>query len=213
MQWTADAISLSGLQGQQCLLSTDDEEIAQIGKDIGLEVPFLRPAALATDTANLTDTVRHAMEWVKQERGFMPDYLMVLQPTSPFRPPQLIREAFTRLINSDADAVIAVKPIHRSLGTLFYTDQRQIMTSLERQAELVTRRQDVRTLFTPNGAMYAIKRSVFESQNSLFPENCQAICLDQIQSHDIDDPRDWAIANAFADAGITWRSAREHTET
>lgn len=207
LKWTADAITLSGLENYQCILSTDDEEIAAIGEGIGLDVPFIRPAKLATDTASTVDAVNHAIDWVGNNRDFHPKYLMVLQPTSPFRPPHIIYEAFALLAENGTDAVIGVKPLHRALGTLFYADKNNNMTPLKQQTNLVTRRQDVRTLYTPNGAMYVIKSDVLKSQETFFPQDSKAIIMDQIQSHDIDDPVDWAIASAHINAGLSWRSS------
>jgi len=206
LQWTSDAVALSGLKNYQCVLSTDDDEIAKIGKSIGLDVPFTRPAKLANDTASAVDVVKHAFEWFISERNFHAECLMLLQPTSPFRPPHIIREAYTMLQKNATDAVIGVKPIHRNLSTLFYADEKQNMTPVDEKAKLITRRQDVRTLFTPNGAMYAIKSSILESQKTLFPTDSKGITLDQIQSHDIDDPKDWVIANSYVSAGLSWRS-------
>lgn len=72
LKWTADAISLSGLKNYQCVLSTDDEEIAEIGSGIGLDVPFIRPTELATDTASAVDTANHAIDWYNAKRDFQP---------------------------------------------------------------------------------------------------------------------------------------------
>jgi len=206
LKWTADAITLSGLENYQCILSTDDEEIAAIGEGIGLDVPFIRPAKLATDTSNAVDAINHATDWVGDNRDFHPKYLMVLQPTSPFRPPHIIYEAFALLAENRTDAVIGVKPLHRALGTLFYADKNNNMMPLKQQTRLVTRRQDVRTLYTPNGAMYVIKSNVLKIQKTFFPKNSQTIIMDQIQSHDIDDPMDWAMAAAYVNEKFSWRS-------
>ncbi len=206
LKWTADAITLSGLENHQCILSTDSEEIAAIGDGIGLDVPFIRPTELATDTANAVDTINHALDWVKNNRDFHPDYLMMLQPTSPFRPPHIILDAFSLLIENEIDAVIGVQPVHRTLGTLFYADKKNNITPLEQQTNVCTRRQDVRTIYTPNGAMYGIKSNIVKSQKTFFPQNSKAIIMDQIQSHDIDDLVDWSIANAYVNSGLNWRS-------
>lgn len=211
LKWTSDAVARSGLENYQCVLSTDDEEIAAIGKNAGLDVPFARPAELATDTASAVDLASHALEWFSSERNFNAEYLMLLQPTSPFRPPNIIRETFSMLQDGSTDAVIGVKPIHRSLSMLFYADEQHNMTPVNDQAELITRRQDVRTLYTPNGAMYAIKSDVLKTQKTFYPKNNKGIILDQIQSHDIDDPVDWAMASSYVESGLSWRSDYQPT--
>ncbi len=206
LKWTNDAIALSGLINYQCVLSTDSEEIAAIGEGIGLDVPFIRPDELATDSANAIDAVNHATDWLMAKRNFYPEHLMLLQPTSPFRSPQVIYEAFSLQEENDGDAVIGVKPIHRALGTLFFSDEKDNLSPLERQENIISRRQDVRSLYTPNGAMYLIKQETLNRENTFFPKKSKAIVMDQIQSHDIDDSTDWAIASAYASSGLTWRS-------
>ncbi len=206
LQWTSDAIALSGLENYHCVLSTEDKVIAAIGESIGLDIPFTRPEELATDTATAVDVACHALEWFSHERNFQADYLMLLQPTSPFRSPQVIHQAFTLLREEGTDAVIGTKPIQRNLSTLFYTDEQQNIIPLDEHAEHLTRRQEVRTLYTPNGAMYTIKSDILKTQKTFFPKNSKGIIMDQIQSHDIDDPVDWAIASAYVDANLSWRA-------
>ena len=206
LKWTSDAILLSGLKNYQCVLSTDDSEIAEIGKSIGLNVPFIRPSELANDTATAVSVVKHALEWCKKIHDFQAEYLMLLQPTSPFRPPHIIHDAYKMLQESGTDAVIGVKPIYRNLSTIFSHDDQKNMRPLDEQAEKITRRQDVRTLYTPNGAMYAIKSNTLLTQNTLFPKNNKGLVMDKIQSHDIDDLTDWHIAESYVNSKIIWRT-------
>lgn len=202
--WTAEAVKQANLKGAHCILSTDDEDIARVGKSLGLDVPFLRPPALASDDASSIDVCLHALDWLKKEKGIDAKQLMLLQPTSPFRPPHVIHTALELLKDATVDAVVAVKPIHRALGTLFFADDKGYLEPLERQSKVITRRQDVRSLFTPNGAMYAIRSDILRKQRSAFPARCKSIILDQVSSLDIDDPIDWAMATAMVDAGMTW---------
>ena len=210
LKWTSDAVNLSGLENVQCILSTDDKDIADIGTNIGLHVPFIRPAELGSDTATAVDVINHAVNWFKHEQNFQSKYIMLLQPTSPFRSPEVIRKAFQMISRETTDkpisAVIGTKPIHRALGTLFYSDKYNQLSALEEQSDLRTRRQDVRPLYTPNGAMYAIKNDVLKEQNTLFPKHSHCIPMDQIQSHDIDDAIDWAMATSYVNANLSWRS-------
>lgn len=206
LKWTADAIALSGLKNYQCVLSTDSEEIAAIGEGVGLDVPFTRPAELATDTSTGFDTVIHALEWFNREQDFHAEYIIVLQPTSPFRPPHSIHEAYCMLQENTTNAVIGVKPIHRNLSTLFYSDDQQNLMPLDEQAKLITRRQEVETLYTPNGAIYGIEVATLKEYKTFFPIKTKPIILDQVQSLDIDDLTDWAIANSYVNSGLSWRS-------
>jgi len=206
LKWTTDAIALSGVKDYQCVLSTDDQEIAAIGDGLGLEIPFIRPTELATDISSGIDVVNHAIEWFENERNFFAEYVIVLQPTSPFRPPHIIHEAYSLLQEGTTDAVTGVKLIHRNLRTLFRTDKLHNLTPVDKEAELITRRQEVPTLYTPNGAMYGINVASLKKHKTFFPQSTKPIIMDQVQSHDIDNPLDWDIATAYVNAGLTWRS-------
>ena len=110
--WTFDSIARSGLTDATCVLSTDDPEIANIGREIGLDVPFMRPGELATDEASAVDVALHADEWLTSNRGTKIDAIMWLQPTSPFRPPATLTTSMRMLSDeSRIDAVLGVKPI------------------------------------------------------------------------------------------------------
>jgi len=90
------------------VLSTDDPEIAALAKSCGVEVPFLRPAHLASDTAVLADAIQHALEWLQDHEGYAPDAILLLQPTSPLRQTRHIDEALTLFQNENADSVISL---------------------------------------------------------------------------------------------------------
>jgi CMP-N-acetylneuraminic acid synthetase len=85
------------------IVSTDSSEIAEISKKFGAEVPFLRPAELATDKAIDKDYIKHALRWLADNEGSYPQYLVNLRPTTPLRDPQHIDDAIT-LIKSKKEA-------------------------------------------------------------------------------------------------------------
>lgn len=203
--WTAQAIQQSRLQPAACILSTDDAEIAALGRGAGLDVPFVRPAAIASDSASASSVALHALDWLQQERGKSAAYVMWLQPTSPFRPPLTIARAY-ELINTGAtDAVVGVKAIHRSPDTLFHLGDDGALTSLGDSVSAVTRRQKVQPLYTPNGAMYLVRTRVLREQNTFFPLRALGVPMNAIESHDIDDASDWAIAQALVQAKLVWK--------
>lgn len=209
--WTAEAARASGAGGA-LWLSTDDEEIAAIGREVGLEVPFLRPAELSTDEAGAVGVALHALDRYAATHGGDPDDLLLLQPTSPFRPPAAIAEARARLEREPAlDAVLGVKAIYRTLSTLFHAADDMRLAPVA-AVERATRRQEVRALYTPNGALYLIRTTALRRERTFFPERTAGLLLDEIASIDIDHPTDWAIAEAVAAAGITWRGRPDTPE-
>ena len=206
LAWTAEAVKQSGLSEATCILSTDDEAIANIGRTVGLEVPFMRPSELAQDEATADGVALHALNWMAEATGVRPKFVILLQPTSPFRPPEAILKAVTMLEDPSIDGVIGVKPIHRSLATLFLSDENMNMLPLDKDGKLQNRRQDVDPIYTPNGSLYLIRAEKLIEPKSFFPEKMQGIVMDQISSIDIDNPIDWKIAEAMVANKQTWRN-------
>jgi N-acylneuraminate cytidylyltransferase len=91
------------------IVSTDSEDIATVARAAGAEVPFLRPAELATDTAATEPTILHAIKWVRDE-GWEPDLVILLQATSPIRRTDSIDRAIDQLLAEDADSLVGVVP-------------------------------------------------------------------------------------------------------
>lgn len=200
--WTAEALRQSSLREARCLLSTDDAAIAETGRACGLAAPFLRPAALAGDTASSVDVVLHALDWLAEAHGEHPPWVLLLQPTSPFRPPAAIDQV-REILRGDPvlDAVIGVKALQRSPGSLFLPDARGRLHPLGDDG--ISRRQDSPGLLTPNGAFYLVRSSVLRAGGNFFPPAIASLPMDAIASLDIDDATDWAMAEALQ--GLSWR--------
>lgn len=203
--WTAEAIRQSGIQGATAIVSTDDERIANIGKLSGLEVPFIRPAELAEDESSAESVVLHALDQFQLKHGYNATYVMLLQPTSPFRPPSVIIDAYTAIKTSEYDAVIGVRAIYRSQETLYTLNKNAELKPFKRSEKIATRRQDVVSTYTPNGAMYIIRSDVLRKRQTFFPEKILGLEMGKVESHDIDDPVDWLVAESLASSGMTWR--------
>lgn len=97
------------------IVSTDDEEIAAVSREAGAEVPFLRPAAFAHDTATDLDVFRHALDWLKTNEGYACDLVVHLRTTAPVRRVALVDEAIARMLaRPEADALRSVSRPHQS---------------------------------------------------------------------------------------------------
>ena len=104
--WTAEAAK-AARRLARAILSTDDEEIAAVGRAAGLDVPFLRPAELADDHSPTLAVLQHAVRWL-EERGERYDAVCLLQPTNPLRTAVTIDACIARLVDTAADAVVTV---------------------------------------------------------------------------------------------------------
>ena len=102
------------------IVSTDSQEIAEIAKHYGAEVPFLRPAEFATDTAVDADVVKHALGWLKDNEQYEPECLAFLRPTTPLRDPRVIDQAIeTLLLHPEASSLRSGHEIRESPYKLF----------------------------------------------------------------------------------------------
>jgi CMP-N-acetylneuraminic acid synthetase len=200
--WTAAAIRSAAVPGLVAWLSTDDPVIAEVGRQCGLQVPWLRPTELATDTASSLDVCLHALDTWRNEQGADPDLLVLLQPTSPFRRAERIAELVERMAAADAPAAaVTTLPILRTPATLFAADAGGILTPLA-SGDGVQRRQDVRALQTPDGGGYAIRPNVLRTARSFFAGPLAGVATTPLEQIDLDTPEDWQIAEALLAAGL-----------
>ena len=141
------------------IVSTDDEGIKEVSLKYGAEVPFLRPAELASDTARASGAVRHAVEYVEKEEGTKYDYVIELMCTNPLKTVEDIDACIEKLIETDADSVIAVHKLedHHPIRIKKIQNDRIIDYCLPEVPE--TRRQDLKPdAYFRSGSIYALKR-------------------------------------------------------
>jgi len=196
LAWTAQDIAQANLQNCLAILSTDAENYAQIGRQAGLTVPFLRPSNYAGDCVTAIEVIEHALQWFQSQYAYLPAQIMWLQPTSPFRTSSIIRQAVELFKERQVDAVIGCKEIHRDLTSLFLCEN-GYLSALNKEKPIQTSRQQVNPLLTPNGAMYLCKTAYLLDHKSFYPVKTLPLIMNGVQSLDIDSQEDWAIAEAF----------------
>ena len=176
------------------VLSTDDEDIAAEGRRAGIDVPFMRPADLASDDAPMLGVVKHAIAEVAKG-GWVPEYVVLLQPTSPLRRGKQVDDAVSLLVSSGADSVVTVVevPKHLSPDYVMKIEDGVLHPFLPEGATL-TRRQDVRPAFYRDGTVYAFRRDTIDRCGNIYGERCLPLVIDANESLSIDSPEDWAEA-------------------
>lgn len=184
------------------ILSTDDAEIAEIGKQYGAEVPFMRPEELAQDKTPTLPVLIHALEWLKTNEGYEPEAVAILQPTSPLRRPEHLKEAHELFVRSGADSVVSMKevPGHYNLHWQFRVgeDGRIAIFTGESFADIVKRRQDLPKTHTRNGAIYLFKSNLlFQDPPSFYGDDVRAYVMDERSSVNIDEPADFDRAEEY----------------
>lgn len=177
-------------------VSTDDEEIKSVVEDTGLEVPFLRPKDLATDTSNTRDVLIHALDFYKDSRSFDPEIAILLQPTSPFRKAKHIKEALS-LYNKKLDMVVSVKHTQSNPYFTLFEETKEGVLEKSKKGNF-TRRQDCPTVYELNGAIYVINSHSIRSKLISEFTKVKKYVMDEVSSHDIDTIFDWKIAEILA---------------
>jgi pseudaminic acid cytidylyltransferase len=177
------------------IVSTDDQEIAEVAKSFGAEVPFIRPDELANDHAATTPVVKHAIEWF-DEQGQSPTDVCCLYATAPFIQSQTISKAFQQLQESEADYCFSVTsfafPIQRSIRItqddkvdMFYPENFNV------------RSQDLEEAYHDAGQFYWGKAQAFKDELPIFSETASPYILPRYLVQDIDTTEDWIRAEAM----------------
>jgi CMP-N,N'-diacetyllegionaminic acid synthase len=194
LEYTADAARASKLLAR-VVLSTDDEEIAGVGRKCGLDVPFMRPAELAQDAAPSLHVVKHALEWLAGH-GEVFEAVCLLQPTHPFRQAGDIDDCIRLLEETGADSVVTVLPVppeHNPHWVFFREADGRLRLSTG-ESRLISRRQDLPPAFHREGSVYVTRRDVVLNGESLLGERVIGYPIDPGRSVNIDTPEDWVRA-------------------
>lgn len=185
--WTIEA-ALQCSEISAVVVSTEDEEIAEVARAAGAQTPFMRPMELATDEAPGIAPVLHAMRELPQYGA-----VLVLQPTSPLRGADDIRAIVRQANETRAPSVVSVCEVDSHPAWMFARQDTGALTPFL-DSEPPARRQDMQKLFTLNGAMYYATRDWLEARESLIGDSTLGYVMSTENSVDIDTPYDWRLA-------------------
>jgi len=187
-------------QDQYIYVSTESQEIKNTVESSGLEVPFLRPTELATDTSSSEDVLKHAIkEAVK--KGLLFDAVVLLQPTSPFRNEEHIQSAITEFEKHPDSLLMSVTEAkEKPYYTLMEEDKEGF---LQKSKQLnFSRRQDCPSVWNVNGAIYIFPKNEF-MKGGFDTLSKRKFVMNALASIDIDSSSDWTIAESLLKAGIS----------
>jgi CMP-N,N'-diacetyllegionaminic acid synthase len=200
LAYTALAAQKAGICSR-VILSTDSEEIAKVGREWAVEVPFLRPAELARDDTAMLPVLQHAVTEMRRG-GFQPDAIVILQPTAPFRRPEDLQEAF-RLLQSDSsiDSVVSVEPIpdHYSPYFLMKIENDRLLPFMP-DGLRITRRQDAPKVFSRSGDFYFTRIATLMEGNSIYGQNSRPYVVRHPERVNLDTLEDWAKAERLVNS-------------
>jgi CMP-N-acetylneuraminic acid synthetase len=197
LAWTCRA-ALESRSLSRVILSTEDSEIAERGREFGVEAPFLRPAELAQDETPTLPVIRHALEFLAEREGYRPDAIVLLQPTAPLRRAEHIAGAVSRLVKTGAEAVVSVSPVPAHFHPYWVFDldgdDRLKPAHPDGGPERYPRRQALPPAYTRNGAVYVARTRLILQENSLYGPAPAAYVMRPEDSVNVDAPADLARA-------------------
>lgn len=194
LHWTFEA-ALRSRSIRRTILSTDDAEMAAYARSKRIEVPFMRPPELATDSASAIDVTLHALQWLDSREGYQPDYVVLLQPTSPLRLAEDIDGAADRAAERDAAAVVSVVKCGAHPCLARRMDENGQLRPFLDTPLFESRKQDLPPAFTPNGAVYVARTEVLRARRSWHPEGALGYVMPAERSLDIDSEWDLSLAD------------------
>ncbi len=181
-------------------VTTDDAEIISVVEQHGLKVPFVRPAELATDTCGSNEVIQHAYQFFA-DKGILYDAIVLLQPTSPFRKVDFLKEAVA-LYDDSIDMVTSVRPAACNPYYDGFEDNSEGLLVVSKGDGLIERRQDAPNVWQQNGSIYVINpKSLMEKGLSRFTR-IRKYPMSEYYSVDIDNPFDWKVAELIIKEGI-----------
>lgn len=170
------------------ILSSEDEEIIQVAKEWGCDVPFVRPQELAQDESSGMDVVLHALEEIT---GY--DYIVLLQPTSPLRTVKEIDECIATFSKKNADSCVSVTKAEKSPYWMYTINDEGKMKNIIPTSQLITRRQDLPLVYSLNGAIYIAEINWIQKYKTFLTKHTLAFCMPKERSYDIDTELDFHI--------------------
>ena len=190
MAYSIEAALKSGIF-DEIMVSTDDEEFAEVAKQYGASVPFLRSSATANDYATTVDVLLEVVEtYRKQGKEF--DAVCCLYSTAPFVTPERLKEAYGKL-SDDIDGCFTIVeysyPVQRSLRI---NDSGQV--EMRHPEHLKSRTQDLEKVYHDAGQFYFMKTAVMENEKTVWLKQTEPLVLSELEVQDLDTLTDWTLA-------------------
>lgn len=199
-------------QGKACkyidrlLVSTDSEEIADLARENGATVPFIRPADLSLDTSSTADVLLHAIDYLRSS-GEVFDYLVLLEPTSPLRDITDIGGALEALVaNPEAGSIVGVAKAEATHPAFLFTVQERFLRPILGNQPTGLRRQDLKDdYFFLEGSIYVSTVESFGRHKSFYHPATMAWVVDRYKAVEIDELSDFIVAEALMKAKLEGR--------
>ena len=196
IKWTIDeAKKLKWID--KIVVSTDSEKIIDECKEPSIDIPFVRPSSLSTDTASSIDVVLHALNWLENKNLYF-DIIILLEPTSPLREAIDIESALQLMFRENAKSVVGVSKVVSSHPEFMYEKkENNYIVHYNKIKSSQSRRQDVDILYYLEGSIYASFVNDFKKNKTFYHKNTIGYEVSKIKSFEIDDIEDFVIVESL----------------
>jgi CMP-N,N'-diacetyllegionaminic acid synthase len=181
--------------------STDSQSIADVALQYGAEVPFMRPAELATDTALAIDNYVYTVDRLSREENRPITEFLVLLPTAPLRLPEDIDGAVSLFREKNADSVVSYYPAPHPVQWHKYIDENGILRSVLPETNKLANRQEEQQAYLPNGSIYIFRYSILKEQGVYYTDRSYPYIMPRGRSVDIDTLEDFRFAEWLLERG------------
>ncbi|MDC3170839.1 acylneuraminate cytidylyltransferase family protein [Prochlorococcus sp. AH-716-E13] len=181
-------VALESSRVDRVIVSTEDEEIADLARSFSAEVPFLRPKKFSKDNSSGLEPIMHALEKIPDIKD-----LLLLQPTSPLRRLEDIEGIFEKRSIHNADSAVSLTPSKKNLDLFFQIDKNMKIISDSNNLDIKPRQQYLQK-YHLNGSLYLSTRESILKNKSLITQDTIGYIMPEEFSIDIDTPLDWVIA-------------------
>lgn len=200
--WSIEAARASANLAR-VIVSTDDEEIAHVSRDWGAEVPFMRPTELARDDSTHFAVVQHAVEWVATHDHMYPDYVLLLQPTSPLRTTEDIDASIELARQTQAPAIVSVCEADQHPYLVKRLAEDGSLADFVKTEIAYLRRQVLPVAYFVNGAIYLNQRTSLLETQQFLPPGTRPYIMPLQRSFDVDTSWDFHLAGLVLSDRLT----------
>ena len=203
MLWYTLDAAINSIKLDYCILSSDDSEAINLATKMGVSAPFVRPTELAGDQSSTIDVIEHALNWYKKKYSSLPENIVVLQPTSPFRTAIDIDNAIKKYQDCNSQSLISVCDVtqHPSDCITIKEDGSVERITLQRDDSKGGRQGYERVYFIDGGIYISTvdrfleKRIMFDNQSAIYE-------IQKSHAIDIDTPFDLELARSMYKTGM-----------
>ena len=180
------------------VFSSDGDKLINEALKSGAEVPFVRPSDISTDTASTWDVVRHCVSYLEENEDYIPDLVVLLQPTTPFRTKEIIDKCIDKLVLNRLNACVSVTEVSYPPQWMYQIDDQNLLVNYVKKGKWPSRRQDADKVYKPNGMVYVFNLKCLKNKIPVPTSKMGYVYVNKDLSINIDEPLDVKLAK------LTW---------